>query len=265
MLLHNGRFQTNDLEPGAEWVVPFTFQVLPDFEGDEAKLEVMIVDTDLRVYATEKLAIPVRDDATSIRRLNPKRLAEVPAGTEVKESPADGSTVVGHVTEAARLLETASGPNGYVRVNLGDGRPGWVRSADVSRAKGQATKSPAIAWATHAAAPELEIVGLETFVTQDDMFRVQGKARDARRVRDLYIFAGGRKVYYESNENSETPNVLEFDAEIPLQPGLNNVMVVAREDGDSEARHYFTVRRDAKDGSLMETPKVDNVLFGNGH
>lgn len=265
VLLHNGRFQTNDLEPGAEWVVPFTFQVLPDFEGDEAKLEVMIVDTDLRVYATEKIAIPVRNDATQIRKLNPKRVVEVPAGAELRESPADDAKVVGRMTEGARLLETASGPNGYVRVNLGGGRPGWVRGADVSRAKGQANKSPAVAWATQAAAPELEIVGLDSFVTQGDTLRIQGQARDARRVRDLYIFAGGRKVYYESNQNSATPNVLEFDAEIPLQPGLNNVMVVAREDGDSEARHYFTVRRDATDGSLMETPKIDDVLFGNGH
>ncbi|MEM7435702.1 MAG: hypothetical protein AAF436_11165, partial [Myxococcota bacterium] len=180
------------------------------------------------------------------------------------ESPNDGSTIVGRLEATAKLLETATGPNGYVRVNLGGGRPGWVRGSDVSRAKGQATASPAVAWTTRSAAPELEIVGLDTFVTQDDEFRIQGKARDVNRVRDLYIFSGGRKVYYESNENSTTPNVLAFDAKIPLQPGLNNVMIVAREDSDSEARHYFTVRRDAADGALMETPKLDNVLFGNG-
>jgi carboxyl-terminal processing protease len=118
---------------------------------------------------------------------------------------------------------------------------------------------------TQAAQPELELVGLDTFVTRDDKLRIRGKATDQNRVRDLYIFANGRKVYYESNQHSRTPKKLEFDADIPLQPGLNTIAIVAREDSDSEVSHHFTVRRDAEDGSLMETPKRDNVLFGNGH
>jgi hypothetical protein len=140
-----------------------------------------------------------------------------------------------------------------------------VREADTSSAKGQPTAEPALAWVTQGAPPELEIFGLDSFVTRNDTLEIRGKATDAERVRDLYIFAGGRKVYYESNDNSGTPKELEFDAQIPLQPGLNNVMVVAREDSDTLARHYFTVRRDAEDGSLMETPTVDDALFGNGH
>ena len=73
-------------------------------------------------------------------------------------------------------------------------------------------------------------------------------------------------MFYESNQGSVDPKTLAFDAEIPLQPGLNNILVVAREDNDSEARHYFTVRRDGPDGSLLETPKADEILFGaNGH
>ena len=265
VLLQNGRFQTNDLAPGAEWIVPFTFQVLDDFEGDEAELEVMIVDTDLRVYVTEKLEIPVYDEALPIKRLNPKRLVSVKAGTEVREGPYDDSAKIATVEKPARLLVTATGPNGYQRLNLGGGRPGWVRASDTSTAKGAVTKSPALAWATQSAAPNLEVAALNSYVTRDDSLRVHGKASDGAGIRDLYIFSSGRKVYYESNENSRTPGELEFDADVPLQPGLNNIMVVAREDNDSESRHYFTVRRDAEDGALMETPKIDNVLFGNGH
>ncbi len=265
VLLHNGRFQTSDLEPGAEWVVPFTFQLLPDFEGKEAKLEVMVVDTDLRVYATEKIVIPVHDEAQPVRRLSPKRLVGLDAGTEIREAPNSDAPVIARVEKPARLLHTATGPDGYERIDLGGGRPGWVRASDVSAARGQVTRDPALAWVTRSAPPELELVGLDEFVTRDDTLRLRGKATDQDRVRDLYIFASGRKVYYESNQRSRTPQELEFDAEIPLQPGLTTITVVAREDSDSEVRHYFTVRRDAEDGSLLETPKRDDVLFGNGH
>ena len=265
VLLNNGRFQTQDLEPGAEWVVPFTFQVLPDFDGDEAKLEVSVIDTDLRVFVTEKLAIPVYEDARKVNALNPKRVVSLEPGTRIQASPDEDSPVVAEVKEPVRLLETATGPGGYARLNLGGGRPGWVKRGALSKAKGQVTQEPALAWVTRSAPPELEFVGLDAFSTRDDKLRIQGTAKDSDRVRDLYIFSSGRKVYYESNEHSGTPKELEFDAEIPLQPGLNNVIIVAREDGDSEARHYFTVRRDAEDGSLMKTPKMDDVLFGNGH
>ena len=265
VLLHNGRFQTSDLEPGAEWVVPFTFQVLPDFDENEAKLEVGVVDTDLRVYSTEKIAVPVYDEPHPVEKLTQKRLVALGAGTEIREAPGSDARIIARVEKSVRLLQVARGPDGYERIDLGGGRPGWVRQSDLSAANGPISKAPALAWATQSAPPELELVGLDDFVTRDETLRVRGKATDQDRVRDLYIFASGRKVYYESNQHSRTPQELEFDAEIPMQPGLNTIIVVAREDSDSEVRHYFTVRRDAQDGALMETPKRDDLLFGNGH
>jgi hypothetical protein len=108
-------------------------------------------------------------------------------------------------------------------------------------------------------------VGLESYVTRGEVFRLEGKATDADRVRDLYIFTSGHKVYYESNQGSSNPRALVFDAEIPVHPGMNTIMVVAREDNDSVTRHYFMVRRDAEDGSLMETKRFQGALLGNGN
>jgi hypothetical protein len=84
-------------------------------------------------------------------------------------------------------------------------------------------------------------------------------------VRDLYISTSGHKVYYESNEGGRTPRELVFDAEVPVHPGLNTIAVVAREDSTSVARHYFIVRRDAEDGSLMETTQFKGALLANGN
>ena len=113
--------------------------------------------------------------------------------------------------------------------------------------------------------PEIELATLDSYITREEVFRVQGKATDGQRVRDLYISTSRHKVYYESNQGSTTPRELVFDAEIPVHPGMNAIMVVAREDNNSVTRHYFMVRRDAEDGSLMETTKFEGALLGNGN
>jgi carboxyl-terminal processing protease len=114
------------------------------------------------------------------------------------------------------------------------------------------------------ASPEIDLAPLGTFVTSEDAVRIQGKATDGQRVRDLYISTSRHKVYYESNQGSANPKELDFDAEIPLHPGMNSIMVVAREDNDSVSRHYFMVRRDAPDGSLLETTQFEGALLSNG-
>ncbi|MGB8331436.1 MAG: hypothetical protein WCE62_15025, partial [Polyangiales bacterium] len=130
---------------------------------------------------------------------------------------------------------------------------------------GQVDRDPALVWAVDEASPAIELAPLPSYVTRDDVIRVRGKASDQQRVRDLYISTSRHKVYYESNQGSSDPRALAFDAEVPVQPGMNTIMVVAREDNNSETRHYFMVRRDAKDGSLMETEKFEGALLGNGN
>jgi len=102
-------------------------------------------------------------------------------------------------------------------------------------------------------------------VTRDEAIQLKGRATDQQRVRDLYITTSGHKVFYESNQDSSNPRELAFDAEIPVRPGVNTIMVVARENSGTVTRRYFVVRRDAEDGSLMETKKFEGALLGNGN
>ena len=264
VLLRDGRFQTKDIPPGGEWTVPFTFEVLPDFEGKEAELEVAVNDTDLRVSSGHRIKIPVVKESPPISSYAKKRLVQVAADTPIYASPADDAAMVGRFGKTARVPSSARS-GGFVRIELDGGRPGWVRASEAKTASGSRSDKADVLWVTANAPPELEVAIDETYVTRDDKFRVQGKATDRDSVRDLYIFSGGRKVYYESNQNSTTPKSLVFDTEVPLHPGLNTIAVVARESNDSAERRLFVVRRDAPDGSLMETPKFDDELFGNGH
>ena len=264
VLLHDGRFRRDTLRAGEEWVVPFTFQVLPDFEGEEATLLMVAGDTELGASVSHKLKVPVLNESGGATDLATKQVVRLDAGTEVREWPGDGAPVIATVGEPLRLLQTAT-KGAFARINLGGGRPGWVSVEAASPAQGKVAKPPSLAWVTGHASPEIELATLDSYVTRDAVFRVQGKAIDDQRIRDLYISTSRHKVYYESNQGSTTPRELSFDAEIPVHPGMNAIMVVAREDNNSLTRHFFMVRRDAEDGSLMETTKFEGALLGNGN
>lgn len=57
---------------------------------------------------------------------------------------------------------------------------------------------------------------------------------------------------------------MRVDAEIPLRPGINVVVIVARESADVLSRRTLVIRRDAADGSLMETPPSSEEWFHIG-
>jgi len=264
VLLHDGRFQRDTLRAGEEWVVPFSFQVLPDFKDDLATLMLGVLDSELSARASHKLEVPIYDAAGPVTTLPAKRVVRLQPGTEVRERPDAGAPVIATVEKPALVAQNATGGE-FARLDLGAGRPGWVALAAVSPAQGHAEQEPPLEWATNNAAPEIELAPVASYVTRDDTFPVRGKAVDGQRVRDLYIFAGRHKVYYESNQGRSDPRELAFDAEIPLQPGMNTIVVVARENNNSVSRHDFAVRRDAPDGSLMETEKFEGALLGDGH
>jgi len=263
VLLNDGRFERDSLEAGKYWVVPFTFQVLPKFSEEEAALVLAVSDREFGVGVGQQLSVPVHREKAPVETLSVKRVVSLRPGTQILGHPAESAPIVGRVEGPTRLLHTATS-GAFVRLDLGGGRPGWVHTADAEPAAGPAAKDAPIEWAVQNAPPVIELAGLGDYVTRADTIQVRGKAIDEQRVRDLYISTSGHKVYYESNQGSATPRELAFDTEIPVHPGLNAIEVVVREDNDSVTRHYFVVRRDAEDGSLMETAKFEGALLANG-
>jgi carboxyl-terminal processing protease len=114
--------------------------------------------------------------------------------------------------------------------------------------------------------PELDLGSGIALITREASVEISGEASDDERVRDLYIYAGARKVFYQSNRGEgDDPRRAAFAATIPLRPGVNYVSVFARESDDSVTRRTFVVRRDGSDGELLETPERDDDVFGFDH
>ncbi len=255
VLLHAGRFQMGELKPGGEHTVAFTFEILPDYAENEAKLEVSVGDTVLRESAGEKLTIPVRAQpgVPVAAKTGTVTLAD---NALVYERPADDARVVARVAGGSDELPVTASGGAFVRVDLGEGRPGWVKTSQLAEHSG-VQRGKLLDVLAHMP-PTLKVDFGGALVTGGDSLKIHGLATDDSRVRDTFIFVGSRKVFYQSNRGAKDASKQGFEATLPLRPGTNYVMVVARESNDVASHKSFIVRRDAADGSLLETPKADD-------
>ncbi|MAQ18378.1 MAG: peptidase S41 [Sandaracinus sp.] len=256
IVLTAGRFRIDDIAPGQEKVVRFTFEVLEDFEREEAKLEISVIDADLRESVTENVSVPIRNAAQAPQARNGR--VTIPQGTEVRAAPGADAHLLGRVEGGALSVAAQAEVGGFVRVELADEEPGWVPVAATSGSG----RGGSLARAYDHMPPELEVAHGGDLVTRDDSITIRGTARDDQRVRDLYVYAGSQKVYYDANESGGDARTMSFETRVPLHGGINYITVFARESNEVVSRQLFVVRRDAADGSLMETPRHDEGVWG---
>ncbi|MCL2447760.1 MAG: S41 family peptidase [Polyangiaceae bacterium] len=256
LLLHDGRFDMSNMQPGDTRHVAFTFDVEPALADPEAKVELSIHDDDLREGVVEKVRIPIGDPIAVTPQSGAVRAKA--QGAELATSP-DGSGRVFARLAPGTTAAVLGNSHGYLKLGLGGGRFAFARASDVDQVGGGAPAAPAIEDAMAHAPPALEIPQPQ-LATRDLRTMVHGTANDDARLLDAYIFVGARKVFYRSNRNGADPKNLAFDADLPLRPGVNVVTVVARENPDTQTRRTFIVRRDGPTGELLPTPKTDDEL-----
>jgi len=266
VLLKNGRFQLDSMDPGEVRDVAFTFEVQPQLAEEEVVLGLSVGDRELREFANEKLRIPVRPKV-SLERADGAVTARAGAslfGDVNLERGAFGTLEAG---AALRVLgRSQDAKRGMVtKVELGDGRFAFLKEGSFD-AGGQAPRrDKAIAYAplfSHAP-PALAMRAAER-ATRGEKVRIDVEATDSERLLDLYLFVGSRKLHYQSNRNGADPKRATFSFDAPLQPGVNLISVVARESTDTSTLRTVVVRRDGPDGSILKTPKhVDDELLGN--
>jgi carboxyl-terminal processing protease len=251
LLLRNGRFDISDIKPGERRDVVFTFDVLDVLKDNLAKLEISVVDHDLRVVSSEKITIPLVGANLAITDQKDRVFAE--ADLPVRAEPLSAGAVVGTLKKGSRLERTGQ-YKGFSRLSLGDGRVGYVESDDL----GNTTEAEMLSFepSLSRSPPVLEVAPA-TLATRSAKVRVSGLASDGDQVRDAYVFVGSRKVFYMSNRKATEPKRLPFAFDAELQPGVNIITVVARENEDVATAQTLVVRRDGPNGEALTTPKRD--------
>jgi carboxyl-terminal processing protease len=252
LLLHNGRFDVSNMNPGDERQVSFTFDVLDGLKDNLAKMELSIADRDLNVVSSEKVSIPV---ASTGWTMDPAHdVAIVNTEARVRGQPLTAARVVGDLKKGS-LVERLGTYSDFTKVSLGGTRFGFIESAAVAAAAGKHAKftfEPLLG-----RSPPLLEVAPAKLATRDDHVRIGGVAHDADQVLDAYVFVGARKVFYQSNKKASDPTKLNFGIDVPLNPGVNVINVVARESEDTASRHTIVVRRDGPNGESLPTPKAE--------
>ncbi len=256
VLLHDGRHDLSNLQPGEIKKIAFTFEVNggKQAQADGAvRLELSIADRDLREVATEKIRVPLLSPAT-FRAMGGARQAKA-TGAELLSAPDAAARPFGRLlagTAATALAES----NGFIKLALGSGRFGFVRATELD-AGGTPASEVAFEDTMAHAPPALEVAP-PTLATRDGQLTISGTASDDAKLLDLFVFVGSKKVFYRSNRNGSDPRKLTFSSSIPLRAGTNVVTVVARENPDTTTRRAFIIRRDGQNGELLATPKTDD-------
>jgi carboxyl-terminal processing protease len=251
LLLHNGRFDISNMKPGDTRRVAFTFDVLDTLADNLAKVEVSVVDRDLQVMASEKISIPIAKGGLFI---NADNKAEVAASSRVtvRDQPLGNARILG-VLEPGTRTERLGTFGDFSKVSLGEDRFGFVESSGVSATQGGASKV-AFEPLMRRSPPLLE-VNPASLSTTSNSIRIEGVATDSDRVLDVFMFVNSRKVFYRSNRKSAELTRVGFAETVALDPGVNVISVVARENEDTATAHTMVVRRDGPNGEALMTPK----------
>jgi carboxyl-terminal processing protease len=249
VLLRKGRFDISNMQPGDVRDVAFTFDVEKQLKENEVVLSLSVGDRDLREFASEKLRLPVE----------PRLKISDASGTVTAKG---NLQLFGDVTASRGAFGQVSkdtalpviGKRGeFLKVKIDGGRWAFVKTDGVTDG-GSNGDPPAFTTVYGHAPPKLNVTA-ESMATTSDTVKVDVTAEDDERLLDMYMFVGSRKLHYQSNRNGADKRKASFSYDVPLQPGVNVIYVVARENPDTTTRRTIIVRRDAPDGSIMKTPK----------
>jgi carboxyl-terminal processing protease len=256
LLLQAGRFDVSNLNPGDERQVALTFDVLDTLEEDTIKLDLSIADRDLRVSSNAKLVIPVVPSDTKVQAVSGRML--VADGSKVFAQPSADSAYVGDLDKGA-VVERSGQVGKFTQIRLTADRTAWVTSSVLSPAANRPVAAKFKSALRHS--PPLLEINPTQLATTSDKVRIQGLATDSDRVLDVFVFVGTRKVFYQSNRNAADAKRLAFALDAELNPGVNVVTIVARENHDTVSRANVVVRRDGPGGVPLPTPK--STMFGD--
>jgi carboxyl-terminal processing protease len=246
VVMNKVRFDLGALAAGESRQVEFTFDVRKEYPAKDAFIELTVYDNELHESLVEKLKFPVRapaagpETASGVVKVKSKEV-------NVFAGAADDAELIGTARKGA-VFRVRGKDRDWVKIEVEPGRPGFIRAREVGDAKGDATANaftpiwavtpPVIAFA----APALEVKG--------DRYTLKGTASDDNHVEDMFIIVSNRdakidvrKVFYKSNRSGKDSRKLDFDAQIPVWPGGNQVAVIVRENEEVKSVQVLWVYR----------------------
>lgn len=235
IFIDKGRQKLEALKADASMVARLAFKV--QSTADVAQLRLQIFDGVSGDSLVEKIRLPIRAAGGSIQKGS--GVVEVKPNTASILAAADtGAGVIARANAGAKLTSLGSvGP--YTRVQVGNSLFGFVPTADVAPSSGAPSVQPSgqpkglsLVYGRdppRITFPQVATTGIIT--TDGDTFNLQVNIDDDGAILDTYIFSNENKVYFESLKTTgATKKALQVP--LKLEPGINVVTAIAREDDD---------------------------------
>jgi carboxyl-terminal processing protease len=245
VLVNKGRFELDPLNPNEERAIDFTFDVLQEFSEPAARVELQVYDYALHEGVTDKLTFNIVEPGVAAREAS--GVVQLTSDQVVRAGANSSALPVGKAKAGARFQRTKI-VGEFARIELEPGRPGFV-PVSATTASTQPPSPGAMALSWQVTPPLLEVKNPPLAVTQNSI-RLSGVARDGEQVIDAYIVVSNRvskiehrKVFYRSNRNGSLAKEMQFDANVPLWPGVNVVTVVARQSGQVQSMQSLVINR----------------------
>ena len=245
--LGKSRFETGAADPALApgQTKDFEFPIATDstLKSDEMILELITYDAALDSSVSEKLHFKV---APVVQQGPARGAVTAKAGVAIHAGAGDDTSVVGTAPRGTSY-EAVGIFGGYTKVKLGAAKVGFISTAALTGgAAGTAAYAPA--WNT---TPPLIALASKNLETSTDTYKLAGLVTDETHVEDVYVYVTNqsakiesRKVFYKSNRGGKDGKALDFSAELPLWPGSNTVIVVARSSAEVRTTKTEVIYRD---------------------
>jgi len=246
VFIEKGLFRLFEMKPGETKTARLQFEVKKPYKGDTFPLKLIIRDESLEAFVTEKLELPVLD-APALTLEPTKSVVKLSEKTELLGSPQPDARRVARVGAQALVPAVAVG-KGFYKVDLGEERTAFVRTADAREMKGaKATPIKKLDLLTNLSPPDIRLdvdASQGGVLATGERFTLSGTVTDPDGLLDVYVLVNDQKVYFKAvDPKGEEPKKLKFTTDFALKEGNNSILVVAREDPDFQSYESLIVRR----------------------
>lgn len=238
--ISKGRHHIGALAPKASAQAPMILDLKPGYAKKTVRLRAMVYDEKLSELSANEIDLPVADTPVQARPASGTvRLAE---DLPIRAWAAADAPAVAHAEKGARLPVSARVGEFY-RVRLGGERLGFVPAAAAKKVGGKARGAQGVTDLFPDRPPVIHLAGVKDAVTTDGpTLDLSGKVTDDTGLRDMYVFLNNQKVFFKAFRGG-TPAEMQFATTIPLDEGLNTVVVFARENDELLSRKTVMVYR----------------------
>lgn len=271
VFMKKGRVVLGAIAPGESKSALLSLELKPGAElEDDLLLKLELGDRDLWEFTIGEITLPSAEDGPVAK--------ESKGHLNLQDSQPIFAAAQSNAHQLAKLdkgavVDVVGQVGDFYRVSWGKDRQGFVPVSPAAQLKSGSGRKPKdndrkIHPSMARVPPTITFAGIDTsngpIIVDSDRFQISGVVSDPTGLLDVRVFVDNEKVFFRTAEAGSKPKRLDFNADFPLKPGNNVVLVVAREDDEFTAQKSLVIFRrgatEAREASSLGSEKKKEIL-----